>query len=98
MPILGAWDAQRHHRLTGGGAGAKRKKHGGVAMLHTEGSIRISRRSPETEPEPWRYEISFAPYAASNFPPACDVVGDEQLKRALCFGLGLSEPSLGHSV
>jgi hypothetical protein len=67
-------------------------------MLHTEGSVRISRRSPETEPEPWRYEISFAPYAALNFPPTYDVVGDEQLRRALCFGLGLSEPSLGHSV
>jgi len=70
----------------------------GVAMLHTEGSVRISRRSPETDPEPWRYEISFAPYAATGFPPARDVVGDEQLERALSFGLGLSEPSLGHSV
>jgi hypothetical protein len=67
-------------------------------MLYTEGSVRISRRSPSTEPEPWQYEISFAPYAASSFPPARDVVGDEQLTRALRFGLGLSEPGAADSV
>ena len=44
---------------------------------HTEGSVRILRRSQATEPEPWQYEISFAPYAAACFPPACDVVGDD---------------------
>ena len=65
---------------------------------HTEGSVRILRRSQATEPEPWQYAISFAPYAAASFPPACDVVGDDQLKRALGFGLGLNEPDLGHSV
>jgi hypothetical protein len=67
-------------------------------MHYTEGSVRISRSSLATEPEPWKYEISFTPYAASGYPPACDVVGDEQLKRALCFALGLSEPNLGDSV
>jgi len=65
---------------------------------HTEGSVRILRRRQVTEPGPWQYEISFAPYAAASFPSACDVVGDDQLRRALCFGLGLSEPDLGHSV
>ena len=42
-------------------------------MDHIEGSLRILRLSHETEPEPWRYEISFAPYVASSCPPACDV-------------------------
>ena len=65
---------------------------------HTEGAVRILRRSQATEPEPWQYEISFAPYAAASFPSACDVVGDDQLKRALGFGLGLNEPDLCHSV
>src|SRR5882724_4038020 len=75
-------------------------RHGGTCavMDHIEGSLRILRLSHETEPEPWTYEISFAPYAASSFPPACDVVGDEQLKRALRFGLGLSEPGVANSV
>ena len=67
-------------------------------MDHIEGSLRILRRSHETEPEPWRYEISFAPYAASRIPPACDVVGDDQLERALHYGLGLSEPQLDSSL
>ena len=67
-------------------------------MEHIEGSLRILRVSRETEPEPWTYEISFAPYAASSIPPACDVVGDDQLERALHYGLGLSEPSLDRSV
>ena len=67
-------------------------------MLYTEGSLRISRRSPATEPEPWKYEISFAPYAAAGFPPARNVIGDEQLTRALRFGLGLSEPGVANSV
>jgi hypothetical protein len=67
-------------------------------MLPTEGYVRICRRSLATEPEPWKYEISFEPYRATSCPSACDVVGDEQLKRALRLGLGLSEPGLADSV
>jgi len=67
-------------------------------MDHIEGSVRILRRSEETEPEPWRYEISFAPYAAATIPPARDVVGDDQLGRALRYGLGLRGPDLDSSV
>jgi len=67
-------------------------------MDHIEGSLRVVRLSHETEPEPWTYEISFAPYAASSIPPACDVVGDDQLERALRYGLGLREPHLDSSV
>jgi len=67
-------------------------------MDHIEGSLRILRLSHETEPEPWRYEISFAPYVASSFPPARDVVGDDQLERALRYGLGLRALSLESSV
>jgi hypothetical protein len=67
-------------------------------MDRIEGSLRILRLSPETEPEPWTYEISFTPYAASSIPPACDVVGDDQLERALRYGLGLREPHLDRSV
>jgi rhodanese-related sulfurtransferase len=67
-------------------------------MDHIEGSLRILRLSQETEPEPWTYEISFVPYAASSIPPACDVVGDNQLERALLYGLGLRAPHLDSSV
>jgi hypothetical protein len=67
-------------------------------MDHIEGSLRILRLSGETEPEPWRYEISFAPYTAATIPLACDVVGDDQLGRALRYGLGLREPDLDSSV
>jgi len=67
-------------------------------MDHTDGSLRILRLSGDTEPEPWRYEISITPYAAATIPPACDVVGDDQLGRALRYGLGLREPDLGSSV
>jgi hypothetical protein len=67
-------------------------------MDHIEGSLRVHRLSHETEPEPWTYEISFAPYAASSILPACDVVGDDQLERALRYGLGLREPHLDSSV
>ena len=67
-------------------------------MDHIEGSLRVVRLSHETEPEPWTYEISFAPYAAYSIPPACDVVGDDQLERALRYGLGLREPHLDSSV
>ena len=76
------------------------QRHGGTraAMDHIEGSLRILRLSHETEPEPWTYEISFAPYAASSIPPACDVVGDDQLERALRYGLGLRELTLESSV
>src|SRR6185295_7646909 len=76
------------------------RTHGGTraVMDHIEGSLRILRLSHETEPEPWTYEISFAPYAASSIPPACDVLGDDQLERALHYGLGLREPSLDSSV
>jgi hypothetical protein len=69
-----------------------------AVMDQIEGSLRILRLSHETEPEPWTYEISFAPYAASSIPPACDVVGDDQLERALHYGLGLREPYLDSSV
>src|SRR3982074_3525308 len=69
-----------------------------VRMDHIEGSLRIHRLSHETEPEPWTYEISFAPYAASNIPPACDVVGADQLERALRLGFGLGEPPPDSSV
>ena len=43
-------------------------RHGGTCavMDHIEGSLRILRLSHETEPEPWTYEISFAPYAAAS--------------------------------
>jgi hypothetical protein len=67
-------------------------------MDHIEGSLRILRLSHETEPEPWTYEISFAPYAAATIPPACDVVGDDQLERALHYGLGLREQNLDRSI
>ena len=67
-------------------------------MNHTEGSLRILRFSPEAEPEPWTYEISFTPYATSEFPPASYVVGDDQLGRALRYGLGLRGPGLESSV
>jgi hypothetical protein len=67
-------------------------------MDHIEGSLRILRLSHQTEPEPWTYEISFVPYATSSIPPACDVVGDDQLERALLYGLGLRELHLGSSV
>jgi hypothetical protein len=67
-------------------------------MDHIEGSLRILRLSHETEPEPWTYEISFAPYAASRIPPACAVLGDDQLARALHYGLGLREPIVDSSV
>src|SRR5437667_11710530 len=75
-------------------------RHGGTCavMDHIEGSLRILRLSHKTEPEPWTYEISFAPYAASSIPPACDVVGDDQLERALRYGLGLREPHLYSSM
>jgi hypothetical protein len=63
-----------------------------------EGSLRVLRISRETEPEPWTYEISFAPYNASNIPPACDVRGDAQLGRALRYGLGLNDARLDDSV
>jgi len=69
-----------------------------IVMEHIEGSVRIHRLNQETESEPWTYEISFAPYAASSIPPARDVVGDHQLERALRYGLDLSEPQLVHSV
>src|SRR5713226_6549226 len=74
-------------------------RHGGTraVMDHIEGSLRVVRLSHETEPEPWTYEISFAPYAASSIPPACDVVGDDQLEWALRYGLGLREPHLDRS-
>jgi|SRR2546425_11347335 len=67
-------------------------------MNHLEGSLRIQRLSRETESEPWRYEISFAPYAAEHIPPACDVVGDGQLERALRYGLDLNEPDIDRSI
>ena len=67
-------------------------------MRNFEGSLRINRLSPATEPEPWTYEISFAPYATATFPPARDVVGDAQLARALHYGLGIGDPQLSHSV
>jgi hypothetical protein len=67
-------------------------------MDRIEGSLRILRLSHETEPEPWTYEISFAPYAASSIPPACDVIGDDQLERALHYGLGLTDSYLDRSV
>ena len=67
-------------------------------MDRIQGSLRILRLSHETEPEPWTYEISFAPYAASRIPPACDVVGDDQLERALHYGLGLRDSHLDRSV
>jgi hypothetical protein len=89
----------QHHHLTAARDGGKRKAwRCPVRMDHIEGSLRIHRLSHETEPEPWTYEISFAPYAASSIPPACDVVGDDQLERALRYGLGLSEPHLDSSV
>jgi hypothetical protein len=67
-------------------------------MSHTEGSLRILRLSRDAEPEPWTYEISFTPYATSEFPPARYVVGDDQLGRALRYGLGLRGPGLESSV
>ena len=67
-------------------------------MRYLEGSLRIHRLSPATEPEPWTYKISFSPYANATFSPARDVVGDGQLARALHYGLGIGEPQLAHSV
>jgi hypothetical protein len=67
-------------------------------MDNIEGSLRISRISRQTEPEPWTYEISFAPYDASDISPACDVFGELQLERALRPGLGLPEQRLHESV
>jgi hypothetical protein len=89
----------QHHHLTAARDGGKRKTWGYRAVMdHIEGSLRIHRLSHETEPEPWTYEISFVPYATSSIPPACDVVGDDQLERALRYGLGLREPHLDSSV
>ena len=68
------------------------------SWITLEGSVRVLRLSRESEPEPWTYEISFAPYAASSIPLACDVVGDDQLERAFRYGLGLREPHLADSV
>ncbi len=89
----------QHHHLTAAREGGKRNAWGYHAVMdHIEGSLRVVRLSHETEPERWTYEISFAPYAASSIPPACDVVGDDQLERALRYGLGLREPHLDSSV
>jgi hypothetical protein len=67
-------------------------------MDNIEGSLRISRISRQTEPEPWTYEISFAPYDVSDIPPACDVFGELQLERALRSGLGMTEGRLRESL
>ena len=67
-------------------------------MEYIEGSLRFLRLSSDADPEPWKYRVSFAPYAAGRRPPIRDIVGDDQVERVLRHALGLSEDTIYDSI
>jgi hypothetical protein len=67
-------------------------------MEYLEGSLRFIRLSLDTDLEPWKYRVSFVPYATGDRPPIRDIVGDDQVERILRQAAGLNEDTILDSV
>jgi hypothetical protein len=68
-------------------------------MDEIEGAIHITRLDRETAPEPWVYDITFAPYAGPGGALTVrKVTGDDQLRKLLRDGVGVRQPFLDDAL